>query len=356
MFSVTTSRGEYNVLFNQELNKKLQIHIPEDSFVIIDSYIYKNYPLFSEILPKDKIYILDAKEDTKTLKTCEEIISLLTTSGFKRNHKLVAIGGGITQDVTSFAASILYRGVQWVFFPTTLLAQADSCIGSKTSINFSGTKNLLGSYHAPSKVICCKEFLNTLPVRDIKSGIGEMLHYYLIENSSLVNNLVDEYEDILSSPSDMLTKHIEESLRIKRIMVQKDEFDQKERRVFNYGHTFGHAIESITEHKISHGLAVTLGMDLANFISLRLGNITREEFLLLRSFLQKNLIDYKIPSEKLNEYFSLLMKDKKNVDNSLVCVIPYGIGDIRLHKFDHLEPVKSFIKEYMDYKNDIGKK
>ena len=96
MFSVTTSRGEYDVLFNQELNEQLLIHIPEDSFVIIDSYIYKNYPLFSEIIPKDKIYILDAKENTKTLKTCEEIISLLTTRGFKRNHKLVAIGGGTT--------------------------------------------------------------------------------------------------------------------------------------------------------------------------------------------------------------------------------------------------------------------
>jgi len=347
MFSVTTSRGEYYVVFNQELNEQLQIHIPEDSFVIIDSYIYKNYPLFSKIISKDKIYILDAKEDTKTLKTCEEIISLLTTRGFKRNHKLVAIGGGITQDVTSFAASILYRGIRWVFFPTTLLAQSDSCIGSKTSINFLGTKNLLGSYHAPSKVICCNEFLNTLPVRDIKSGIGEILHYYLIENSSLVNDLVEEYEEILTSPSGMLTKHIEESLRIKRVMVQKDEFDQNERRVFNYGHTFGHAIEAISKYEISHGLAVTIGMDLANYVSLRKGLINKEQYTKLHSALKMNLIEYRVPEKLESEYYSLLKKDKKNIDNCIVCVLPYGIGDIRVTKIVDHDELKNIIHEYM---------
>ena len=104
---------------------------------------------------------------------------------------------------------------------------------------------------------------------DIKSGIGEILHYYLIENSELVNDFGKDYENILNDPTQHLAKYVAESLRIKKTMIEKDEFDENERKVFNYGHTFGHAIEAISNYKISHGLAVTIGMDLANYISLR---------------------------------------------------------------------------------------
>lgn len=344
---VNSYRGEYTFEFSN-LTRSLVEGLVDRSFLVIDANIYRLYPIFSEVFSSDNTFVVTASEETKTLKTCTGLVELLVNKGFKRNHRLIAVGGGVMQDITAFSASILYRGVDWVFLPTTLLAQADSCIGSKTSINFEGTKNLLGTFHPPKKIYCCTEFLQSLSNNDIKSGIGEMLHYYLIDNTALTADLNDNYDRIVHARGPILEKFILESLRIKREMVQKDEFDKDQRRVFNYGHTFGHAIESITDYQISHGIAVTLGMDLANYISMKLGFISREVFDLLHKLLEKNLPTYKLPKDKLPSYLSLLSKDKKNIDNSLVCILPYGVGDIRVTKIDDIESIGKIVQEYME--------
>ena len=343
---IKSHRREYTVDFCN-LNKELLNFYDDSTRIIIDSNIYKKYPIFKQYFDASSMYIIEASEQTKTLKTCEEIISFLISSNFKRNHKLLAIGGGITQDVTAFTASVIYRGVEWEFMPTTLLAQADSCIGSKSSINFLDTKNALGTFYPPSYINCCPEFLKTLSTDDIKSGIGEMLHYYLIEDSQLIPNFVSDYNNILLDPVRHLSKYVAESLRIKKNMIERDEFDQNERRVFNYGHTFGHAIESISDYRVPHGLAVTIGMNLANYVSLRKGFINKNEYDQLHSAIEMNLIDYRVPADLQKEYHSLLMKDKKNIDNCIVCVLPYGIGDIRVTKITDHQELKNIIHEYM---------
>jgi 3-dehydroquinate synthase len=344
---VNSYRGEYTFEFSNLTNSLVE-GLVDRSFLVIDANIYRLYPIFSEVFSSDNTFVVTASEETKTLKTCTGLVELLVNKGFKRNHRLIAVGGGVIQDITAFSASILYRGVDWVFLPTTLLAQADSCIGSKTSINFEGTKNLLGTFHPPREIYCCTEFLQSLSVDDIKSGIGEMLHYYLIDNTPLTIDLNNSYNDIIDTRGPALEKFILESLRIKRDMIQKDEFDKDQRRVFNYGHTFGHAIESITKYKISHGIAVTLGMDLANYISMSLGLIDRKTYDSLHKLLEKNLPTYKLPKDKLPSYLNLLSKDKKNIDNSLVCILPYGIGDIRITRIDDLGSISRVIQEYME--------
>jgi 3-dehydroquinate synthase len=292
----------------------------------------------------------------KTLESCQELINILISRGFKRNHKLVAVGGGITQDVTSFTASILFRGVGWKFFPTTLLAQADSCIGSKTSINFSNTKNLLGSFHPPEQIICCTEFLKTLPTSDIKSGIGEMLHYFIYADSNLLEDITSEYGQLIENPCELMGRYIKESLSIKKNMIQRDEFDKCERRVFNYGHTFGHAIEALSNYKVSHGLAVTIGMDIANYIALKNNIIDEKTYSYFHKYLEKNLISYYIGSDKIEEYCELLMKDKKNTDSDIVCILPYGIKDLRVTKVGDnnknitIDKLKSDLVDYMEEK------
>jgi len=343
---IKSYRRDYTVDF-KNLSAELLNSYDDNTFVIIDFNVYEKYPLFEQCFDKSKVYVIEASERTKTLKSCEDIIRFLISNNFKINHKLLAVGGGITQDVTAFVASVLYRGVEWQFLPTTLLAQADSCIGSKSSINFLSAKNALGTFYPPSHINCCPQFLETLDTDDIRSGVGEMLHYYLIENSSLIPDFVNDYDNILSSPVEYLSKYVEESLRIKKKMIEKDEFDQNERRVFNYGHTFGHAIESISEYEIPHGLAVTIGMDLANYVSLRKGLIDIKTYNKLNSVLKMNLIDYRVPIDLESKYYSLLRKDKKNIDNCVVCVLPYDIGDIRVTKIvDHRE-LKNIIHEYM---------
>jgi 3-dehydroquinate synthase len=343
---IKSYRRDYAVNF-APIDEDLLSSYDNNTFVIIDSNIEKLYPVFREYFAPEKMIIVEALEQNKTLQMCEKIITILSSRNFRRNHKLLAIGGGIIQDLTAFTASIIYRGVEWHFFPTTLLAQSDSCIGSKSSINFAETKNALGTFYPPSQIVCCPQFLDTLNTDDIKSGIGEILHYYLIENSELVNDFGKDYENILNDPTQHLAKYVAESLRIKKTMIEKDEFDENERKVFNYGHTFGHAIEAISNYKISHGLAVTIGMDLANYISLRKKIINRQQYERLYTALKRNLIRYRVPQNLESKYYSLLLKDKKNVDDSIVCVLPYNIGDIRVTSINNHRELKNIIHEYM---------
>ena len=354
MFSVNSHKGAYHVMFDMSLNEVVKKYIQDVDFLVIDKNVYEKYPIFSQSVDYERTYVLTAGEETKTLQTCQELISILISSGFKRNHKLVAVGGGITQDVTSFTASVLFRGVGWKFFPTTLLAQADSCIGSKTSINFSNTKNLLGSFHPPEQIICCTEFLKTLSIGDIKSGIGEILHYYIYSDSNLLEEMTREYEQLIENPCEFMGRYVEESLLIKREMIQRDEFDKGERRVFNYGHTFGHAIEALSDYEVSHGLAVTIGMDIANYISLKNNIIDEDTYLYFNKHLEKNLIPYYIGIDRIDDYCNLLMKDKKNTDNDIVCILPYGIKDLKITKISEnntditIDKLKSDIINYME--------
>src|SRR5271157_5866279 len=142
-------------------------------------------------------------------------------------------------DITAFVASILYRGLEWSFFPTTLLAQGDSCIGSKTSINLGDKKNLIGNFYPPSSIYIDTAFLESLETDDIKSGIGEMLHFYYYANSSYIDKLIGNYIHAISNRSTLI-EYIRESLSIKKSVIEIDEFDKGERNKFNYGHTFGH--------------------------------------------------------------------------------------------------------------------
>jgi 3-dehydroquinate synthase len=334
MLEVKSHRGTYSVNFTEVENAD----IPNGSVAVVDEKVYQIYK--DRFLDKfESCCIIEAKEENKNLRYCVEIINTLLTmeSPAKKNTTLVAIGGGITQDITSFIASILYRGIDWCFIPTTLLAQADSCIGSKTSINFTGVKNVLGSFYPPKKIWCDSRFLKTLSRDDIDSGIGEMLHYFMLDHSNYLDS------DFSLDSMDSL---IRESLRIKKNMVEVDEFDQKERRVFNYGHTFGHAIEAVSDYKVSHGLAVTRGMHLANYISHKLGNIDKDTLDGLQNFIEFNLPNYLV--EDVDAYVSKLMKDKKNTNSDLVCILPYGVADYRVTTISDIEELRTIIQCYFD--------
>ena len=320
-------------------------NLTKDSFLIIDSNVNNLYPQIKKSFDKKKVFIIAATEKNKSLSCCQKLINGLVERGIKKNHRLVSVGGGIVQDITGFVASVLYRGIEWVFLPTTLLAQADSCIGSKTSINLGDIKNLIGTFYPPSEIYCCAEFIETLSEKDIKSGIGEILHFYLISGSPYVNELMDSYESIFKNSGE-ISKHIYESLKIKQRMIMKDEFDQNERRVFNYGHTFGHAIETISNYEIPHGQAVTLGMDIANYVALKLGVLDQGAFTRMHEMLKKNMPEFKIKKEQLDLYMDALMKDKKNVDKSIVCILPHSFGDMRVKKIDDKQILRNIIEEY----------
>jgi 3-dehydroquinate synthase len=159
------------------------------------------------IFGTNRVFGVKASEQNKTIEYCYELLEKLIANDIRKDSTVVAVGGGITQDIAAFVSSVLYRGINWVFYPTTLLAQADSCIGGKSSINVGGYKNLVGTFFPPSKVFIDIEFLETLPVEAIKSGIGEILHFYMVDGNKMTAELLDDYDRIFSSRW-MLKKYI----------------------------------------------------------------------------------------------------------------------------------------------------
>ncbi len=275
----------------------------------------------------ERCILLDAKEENKTIDYAQEIIRELINKNVRKNDVLVAIGGGITQDIVAFISSILFRGVEWIFFPTTLLAQCDSCIGSKSSINFDQFKNLLGTFNPPSEIYIYPGFLDSLSESEIRSGIGEMLHYFLTEGIDLAQQVSDRF-DILLKDRLELTYFIANSLRIKKAIIEIDEFDRSIRHIFNYGHTFGHAIEVITHYAIPHGQAVSLGMDIANYISFSRKMINKQQFDGMHEILKKNMPSFAFSEENIDQYFIALSRDKKNKGNELGCILTHGAGKV----------------------------
>jgi 3-dehydroquinate synthase len=313
-FSVKSSvRGEYHVHFVENLLNQVMLVASKPNIIfIIDRKIPELFPNeFYQGNTGERCIIVDAKEENKTVEYAQEIIRKLINKNVRKNDILVAIGGGITQDLVAFISSILFRGVEWMFFPTTLLAQCDSCIGSKSSINFDQFKNLLGTFNPPSEIYIYPGFLESLSESEIRSGIGEMMHYFFTEGIALARQVSDRFDLLLKDRSD-LTYFIANSLRIKKVIIELDEFDRSIRHIFNYGHTFGHAIEAITHYAIPHGQAVSLGMDLANYISFSRKMINEEQFNEMHEILKKNMPSFAFTEKNIDDYFTALSRDKKN--------------------------------------------
>lgn len=316
----------YTVDFVKNFGKKIIDVILPGDVIIIDANVSKLYiDIFSSILENSKYIIIQPSEEQKSYQKLEWVIDELINKGFRKNNRLIAVGGGITQDITAFISSILFRGVDWIFFPTTLLAQCDSCIGSKTSINFGNNKNQIGNFWPPIEIYIDTEFLNTLSNEEIRSGFGEMLHYFMVDGKeSFINFASIPFEDLYKKET--IEKLIFRSLAIKKGYIEKDELDQGPRQVFNYGHSFGHALESITNYAIPHGIAVSFGMDISNCISVSLGLLDVAVRIEARKIFQRNWKGFDLSNIDVRAFEKALSKDKKNVGNELRVILSKGYG------------------------------
>lgn len=346
-FTVKSQIHDYDVQFISKTQDVLRAELIEGDVILIDSNIERLYANeLNSVLSSFKRISIQANETSKSYQGCMGGIQTLIEHGFKKNHRLIAIGGGITQDITAFIASIMYRGVQWLFFPTSLLAQGDSCIGSKTSINFGAYKNQIGGFYPPNKIFIDLNFIDTLAVKDLKSGLGEMCHYFIVSSTEDFNRFKHDYSKALVN-KEVLKGLIVRSLTIKRGYIQIDEFDRKERLVFNYGHSFGHAIESLTDYKIPHGIAVSIGMDMANFISVKLGFITEELRQDIRELLKQIWKGNTLQGISLEKYKIALSKDKKNIGKILRLILNKGLGNIIVHKIEMDGTFEGWLNEYL---------
>ena len=250
----------------------IQPYLSDNVFLIVDQQVYQlysNLEIFS-IVNQNHIITINACEEEKEFHRIGQTISRLTSAGVCRNSHLLAMGGGVIQDIVCFVAQILFRGVKWSYIPTTLLAQGDSCIGSKSSINLIDAKNQVGGFYPPSTVLINPFFLQSLNDRDYFSGLGEIAHYFCLDSPESFEFFSDSLDKLLKRTQSTIKKAILKSLSIKHQMIELDEFDRGPRLVFNYGHSFGHAIESCSQYAIPHGIAVAYGILIANQLSLNL--------------------------------------------------------------------------------------
>lgn len=294
--------------------------------VIVDKNVLDLYAdVLHKSLPDDEIIPFDAVEENKTIENCLSLYEQIINKASKKNMFVISIGGGITQDVTGFVASTLYRGVKWIYVPTTLLAQTDSCIGSKTSLNFKSYKNLVGTFYPPEHIYIHTGFLNTLADLDFYSGIGETIKLQLMKEDYPKDiRKIKAVIDRALKKDDSLTEMIRDNMKVKISYMENDEFDQGRRNLLNYGHCFGHALETASNYHVPHGIAVLIGILFANILSnMRL--MVTDEFL---DALVTELILPNNPLRLEHHYFNdkLLLasmkKDKKKIGNLMTVVIP----------------------------------
>ena len=340
--NISSFAGNYSVHFIEDPFQYLQEYKYNNLFYIIDENIFNIYSNEFKFLERKNInyLVISAIEESKSLEKFPYYIDQLIKLNVKRGTKIIAIGGGIIQDISGFLSSIFLRGLEWIFLPTTLLAQADSCIGSKTSINNNGIKNIVGNFYPPKEILISGLFLNSLKELDIHSGIGEIIKIHAINGQEEFKNIEKDFEYLFLS-KDLLLKYIKKSLKMKKKFIEEDEFDRNSRLVLNYGHSFGHAIESATNYEIPHGIAVSLGCHFANFISMKLSLNNGSVFNNMADILRKNYskLDNVIFDE--NKFFESLSKDKKNTNTSYIFILPDVNGF----------PVKTSVENNIVFKN-----
>ena len=342
--SIQSHKGIYEARFTPDLLNDPSVLLEGEPHFIVDSNIARLYSKqLHNVLSHPNVILVDATEQNKSLESASRIITELVAQKTRRNHHLVAIGGGIIQDLVCFIASTLLRGVSWQLVPTTLLAQADSCIGSKSSINVGDAKNIVGTFYPPTKIFIDQNFLRTLHQNEIRSGIGEILKVHAIDSAESFNKVATSL-DSLTHDLDALSPFIYSALNIKKRYIEVDEFDEGVRNIFNFGHSFGHAIESATNFGVPHGVAVTMGMDVACQIAASRDLLPISESNRMRAALKLNylpFVDVQIP---LDASMIALLKDKKNSTTELGLILPVG-QDANIEKV-MVPPNDEFVEQF----------
>jgi 3-dehydroquinate synthase len=321
---VISHKGGYSVFFDAQLRNVLMGLVSDETHFLVDSNVARLYSLeFRDILLHKNTLVIDATEENKSIEKIIPIYQSLVENKVRRTHELVAIGGGVVQDITCFVASTLLRGLAWKFIPTTLLSQADSCIGSKSSINLGPIKNILGTYNPPNEIFICSDFLETLNESEIHAGVGEIIKVHAIDGIKSFDAMSRDYDSLITDKK-LILKYTRDALLIKKRFIEADEFDQGIRNIFNYGHSFGHAIEAATNYAVPHGIAVTIGMDMANRIAVMRGLLSSSNYLRMHFTLKKNYLSHSGIEIPLDRLLSAITKDKKNTTNGLVLIFPVG--------------------------------
>ena len=346
---ISSKLYNYSVEFIEDFKKTLS-QFDKSIVYVIDKNVYNLYKDRFTDIDSQKIYLMDPVENKKTMDTVMDIILFWKKLGVKKNWKAICIGGGISQDVTTTAANLYLRNIDWYFFPTTLLSMCDSCIGGKCGINLGAYKNQIGVFYPPKKFFIDVNFLDTLTESDYINGWGELLKFSLTNGEEFYNELKNEKNYI---PCENISNYIFKGLQVKKDVIEKDEFESDLRRILNYGHTFGHALEAYTKNEVPHGRAVIWGIDVVNYFSWKENLISEEIYFdvkqLIKEAFQKNEIVIDDP-EKL---FEIIRTDKKVNENTLNFALLDDLSHLIVYPMNIDDKLKTmflnYIKETHEY-------
>ncbi len=360
--NIETKTQKYTILIGKKLSANISQIIKSNSInfnrclLVVDSNVPKKFvTIIKKSLKNKKIYIhyYKANELNKNMKSIDSILEILLNKNFSRDDCLISIGGGITGDISGFAASLFKRGLKFINMPTTLLSQVDSSIGGKTGINTKYGKNLIGSFYQPNLVISDTEFLNTLTKREIVCGYGEILKHSIIGNKKFYTFLNNHKNKILKLTSPFLEKAIYESCKIKKAVVEKDEKEKGLRKILNFGHSFAHAYEATLgfSKKLNHGEAVILGMKTALNFSLKAQLMNKRDYYSIidhinNSDLPSSVSKFFSPKDT-NNILKFMAKDKKNRSNNINLVLLKKIGTPIINKEYSKKKIGLFLKFFL---------
>lgn len=350
---ISSQIKDYSVHFIDGTETLNQTVANSKAVYIIDEKVHALYPTLLDSIPSQNILQLEATETLKTLDGAGLIFDFFLNHNINKKSEIFAIGGGIIQDTVTLATHLFHRGVNWTYIPTTLLAMSDSCIGAKAAINYKTYKNPLGAFHPPKKIFLCPEFISTLEYNDLLSGYGEIIKLNLIggENIELLKAINNDGLLIENRANKNIPALIKSSLLIKKKYIEEDEFDMGIRRTLNYGHTFGHALESVLNYALPHGQAVVIGIDIVNFVSMKLGLTTENTFNKTRQCYDQLYTKRKFPPSTLNDILNKIAKDKKAIDGEILLAIMEKPGTFLLHPLTIQSDLSQLADEYFSQDN-----
>ncbi|MCD8157455.1 MAG: 3-dehydroquinate synthase [Clostridiales bacterium] len=337
IFKADTKSAQYPIYINDSFDGLLKAFEDSELFgrkavIICDTntkrlYLDEVLALLKDCFLSLSSICFEAGEERKNLDTIYDFYTKMTENKLDRKSVVIALGGGVVGDMAGFAAATYMRGITYVQIPTTLLSQVDSSVGGKTGVDFMGNKNLIGAFYQPAFVFMNSSVLKTLPPREVSAGMAEVIkHGYIIDREYL-NMLNEKKEDIKALKADAVRDVLYGSCKAKSYVVSKDERETGLRAILNYGHTFGHAVETLLGFRLLHGECVAVGIMAALFISLERGVITEKDYDGAKALLEFFDLPVKVSGISAEEIHKQMYMDKKTKNNVITFVLLKKIGE-----------------------------
>lgn len=352
---VELGENSYNICIGEKVVEEIIKFVEASNFskkvlIVMDENIFKIYmrllrKIFIRYNVNFEIEVIPAGETSKNIHEVERLYTCAIESNMDRKSVIIAVGGGVVGDLAGFVAATFLRGVNFIQVPTTLLAQVDSSVGGKTAINHPLGKNLIGAFYQPKAVFIDLTTLRTLPLREIKAGLGEVVKYGVICDENFFNYLEQNIEGILGGNVEVLKHIVKRSCEIKAAVVSRDEKESGLRKILNFGHTIAHAVEEETAYtKYSHGEAVAIGMIGAALISQKLGYVDAAKVARLKNLIEKFGMYTHAEGCNVEGIYKELFRDKKVIGGKLNWVLMKDFGKVEI--FDNVP--EKIVKETLN--------